>query len=343
MEKITNCGTDIPELMSTSSVGSIEWPPTSASENRKKGVFRTVIKNKADLKKILSEWSVFPFDQETSRFSARFFLDNNLLTNLDYKDRLFVDPFIEGIIPLAKTGIPELEETSIIYLGKNSPSRVSSGQVIKEELDAARNIFNSSLNNFNHIFGGYHVEILHETRKRESDLQKQFNGLYSAFGWSEEDVRKILTNPNNILAAAFDDDLLISAGIAERAQLEVGVDQTSVDLVMYEITEAATREEYRRNGIYTEVAITIMKYLAKSDVNLVYAESNLIAPGVLKSAARQGRHSVLETFDRFGFTPKPLSQHVRISGGKSDNRPPNLKNDLLVTFIPRQEIIERYG
>ena len=153
----------------------------------------------------------------------------------------------------------------------------------------------------------------------------------------------MITSRSNVLVAALNGDILVSAGMAERAQLQLERDSMPINFVMYEVTEAATREEYRGQGLYTTVAQRLMEYLAESDVNLVYAESNLLASGVIKAAQRQGRHSVLETFEEYGFTPKPLRQHVRIYGGSSDTRPHEDKNDLLVTYMTREEVQNNYG
>ena len=131
--------------------------------------------------------------------------------------------------------------------------------------------------------------------------------------------------------------------MAERAEITLIRSNERFTLVMYEITEAATREEYRGNGLYFAVALIINRLLTETNANLVFGESNLSAPGVLKAAYRQGRHSTLKNLSLLGLTEKPLRQPVRISGGINDTRPKHLKNDLLVTYLVRDELIKKHG
>lgn len=343
IENGINGGTDIPQELAVSSVGAIVWPPVEASENRKKGIFHGVIEHPAGLRMLLEEFAFFPFDERTSRYSARFFIAQQAIRQLTTQDRLLFGQYVEGIVPLEQTAAPGLGDCCMVYIGKNSDDRRSSDEKICQELQQAREIFNSYPIGITNDVHNFRFEILSDLRKRDPEIKDQFYHLYAAFGYVPDEVDEILMSPNNVIAAAFDSDILVSSGLGERAELFINRVDKKLKFVMCEVTEAATRENYRSRGLYTYVAFALMRSIAQTDAHLVYAESNLEAPGVLKAAKRQGRHSVLETFDLYGLIPRPLMQHVRISAGQNDTRPPHLKNDLLVTYLPRMELIQMYG
>ena len=132
--------------------------------------------------------------------------------------------------------------------------------------------------------------------------------------------------------------------MAERAELTIERNSRLLPFVMYEITEAATVEEHRGKGLYTNVAEELMKLLADvNEINMVYAESNMSAPGVLKAGARLGRTSSIQSAQQFGYPPRSLEQHVRISAGSHEKRPDSAKNNLLVTWMTRSQVTSRYG
>ncbi|MBI4973674.1 hypothetical protein HZC27_03640 [Candidatus Roizmanbacteria bacterium] len=340
-------GGDTPVTASTSSVGALVWPPIEASEQRKKGVLMRVLESKRDLLSIINEFNTTPFGrnekgEDITRKSGRIFVSNQALREVIGTPGEGID-VIETVVPLRKSGIPQLEDCSMVYLGSNHESRRTAPNIIAQEMEEAEGIFQSEILPSNHAYQDFEFNILTEEMKNDATIQSQYDTLYQAFGWGSEDVAKILTNENNVLVAAFRQDELVSAGLAERCEIPLERNGEEIPFVMYEITEAATKQEYRGNGLYTQVAIKLMEYLATTDVNLAYAESNLQAPGVLKSAHRQGRHSGIESAREFGLPARPLEQHVRISAGTRDVRPESEKNDLLVTFMPREEILQQYG
>ncbi len=345
-------GSDIPAA-TESSVGSIKWPPTDASEQRKKGISHFVLETSNDAMRVMKEFMDLPFgihreeQVPITRISGRIFIANSALKEeIDREHRtgdLTLIHQIEAIVPLAGTGVAELEDCSMVYLGKNDTARRSDPAQLEKELHIADAFFHEELNPDRHSYDDFEFNVLDKKEKVDPLIEKQYIALYAAFGWSADNVRALLGSKNNVMIAAFKGNELVSAGMAERAYIKVERKGQEIPLVMYEITEAATKEEYRGNGLYTQVAIQLMKTLARTDVHLIYAESNLLAPGVLRSAHRQGRYSAIDSALTFGLQPRALEQHVRISGGSNDTRPEHEKNDLLVTFMSRNDIISRYG
>ncbi len=337
-------GSDIPSEAIPSSVGPLSWPPTIDIENnRKRGMFRRVIENGPMLEKLVGRFSKFELSEDVSRISARIFVTDSALRETLGKNPEQIDPLVEAIIPLKGSGIPELDDVLLIYLGKNSDSRTLPQEEVNNEISRAKEIFSLEEPPRYHSYEGIDFTVLDPGLRQDAEIQNQFADLYSAFGWQVDDVAKILNNQDNLLVAAFNQGLLISTGMAEKAVVPLIRGDKRFDLIMYEITEAATREKYRGNGLYLAVALIINRLLADGDANLVFGESNLSAPGVLKAAYRQGRHSALRNLNEYGISEKPLRQPVRISGGINDNRPQHLKNDLLVTYLVREDLIKRHG
>ncbi len=326
-----------------SSVGRAVWPPEEATEQRKKGILNRVLETADDLSSIITEFQNMPFDEATTRYTARIFVTDSLLKRKDIKAAIC--EYVEAILPLASCGIPDLEDCCMVYIGKNADTRKADPQELQHQLKFAKEVYSGeSASKEKNSVNGYRIEQVADEMKKDANLQHQYAELYQAFGWNEDQVVELLTNHSNTLVAAFDGDRLISAGMAERAELTIERNSRLLPFVMYEITEAATVEEHRGKGLYTNVAEELMKLLADvNEINMVYAESNMSAPGVLKAGARLGRTSSIQSAQQFGYPPRSLEQHVRISAGSHEKRPDSAKNNLLVTWMTRSQVTSRYG
>jgi len=331
-------GGDIP-LTPTSSVGEVVYPPVPASEGRKKGIFPAVVTLPADLLNLTDEFNQLPLDGETSRISVRYFVKNAVLSNLSPKDRTTIAPFVEGIVKLTGDG-RAFQDCSILYLGKNADTRHTQPDVFQAELNTALNTFSSPPGKKEYDYSLYTFKEITKEDKENPAIIDQYTELYKAFGWTREQVITILQNPTSILLGTFDGDKLVSSGMAERAEFTIERNGEKNKFVMYEITEAATENEYRGRGLYTKVATELMKILATTDIDLLYGESNMLSEAVIKTAHSLGRTSSLESLNEFGFPPRFLEQHVRISGGPNDNRLPDEKNDLLPTYMTRDKLLQ---
>lgn len=325
-----------------SSVGRAVWPPEEATEQRKKGILNRVLETTEDVVDTIMEFRKMPFDETTTRYTARIFVTDSLLKREDIKAE--IREYVEAIVPLAGCGIPDLEDCCMVYIGKNADTRRADPQEMENQLRDAEEIYSGeSASKEKNGMNGYKIAHVTDEMRMDAGLQHQYAKLYQAFGWNEDQVVELLTNASNTLVAAFDGDMLISAGMAERAGLTVVRNNKELPFVMYEITEAATVEEYRGKGLYTSVAKEIMRTLAGGDGNLVYAESNLSARGVLLAGRRQGRTSAIQSAQQFGYPPRSLEQHVRISAGSHEDRPDSAKNNLLVTWMTQSQVETTYG
>jgi|GEM_PF-2167881 len=343
IENTPGNGYDIPRDPAPSSVGNIEYPPGPASEQRRKGIFHSVIEQSGDFVELSQDLAAFPFDAETTRYSIRTFVTANALLALSPSQRASVTPFVEGIIPLHGCGNDAFEDVCLVYTGRNHPSRITPPDEAAEAIERVNRIFHHDLPPPTSSAGQLSYAILSEDDREDPRVLADMAGLYRAFGWEPDDVTSLLTNRHNVLIAARDEGHIVSTGMAERAEIPVRRAANTIPFIMYELTEAATLPSHRGRGIYTQVAAELMSYLSRTDVNLAYAESNVRAEGVLRAGKRLGRRTSTDALASFGFPPRLLERHVRISEGPGDNRPEDAKNDLLPTYLTRYQLLNVHG
>jgi hypothetical protein len=355
--------TDIPSTPDTSSVGFTGWPPQEASEQRKKAIYPDVIENAEDLSIILRELHAMPFDAKTTRYSIRAFISRNAFAQAIQTDPLLYE-YTEGAIDLAGIERPELEDTVIAYFGKNNGARRTAPDLYTERIARVRDVYQSERyapREPRFEIPGFTIDQLAPKDTIEPAIIDQYAHLYKAFGRSREDVEEMLVSPTNIHVAAFYDTVpslqdieaganpkaisreLVSAGIGELSQVTIRRNGIPYSIRFAEVTEAATREDFRGSGLYTIVANNLNRILASHNLDFVMAESNASAPGVIMAARLQGRSTSLEVLDQFGLPERLLEQHVRIFEGSKDMRPETEKNDLVPTFMTRQTLQKRYG
>ncbi len=334
---------DVPDIQTglTSSVGAL-WPPGRASFEREKGIYTpAVVRSSLHMGVILGEIdrAVASFRGDgITRVSYRAVIDSAYLAAAREQNP-YIDSLIEAQFSLNGTQ-PAFESTSLVYLGANHESRqpLEIPRLVRNVEDA----FQCEPIPPSEILGratdqGYDLSVL------TNDIPKvtvdQVSALYERFEWTRDEVVEILTKPTNLVAVASKDGEIVSAGIAEMVSVPIGGDT----LRIVEITEAATREDHARKGLYTAVSTRLLLDLAQrsqrlevlgGSIDLVYGECNGNAPGVLKTARLQGR--------RFAFEYGPdgvLFQHVPIKGVEKITR----YNDLFPTAINTAELHRRYG
>ena len=348
MKKIENGknGFDVPTSF-VSSIGEVVWPPRETNNERLKGIYPFPIMDLNQLNLLLGDFSILP-DGNSSRISARALindavlrdLSNNKLINQEYLG------FIESIIPLAGAG-DGFDNFCLVYLGRNKPERQLPREIKEEHFRRAFAIFNGD----KQVIGktdrnlpeNFELLIIDENLRSDPDIQRMYFNLYSTFGWNEDEVKALLLNPANLIVAGLDKNtgIIVSSGLVEFGKIQLdGLPALSIA----EITEAATLKAYRGFGLYGKISDQLLKQLAVLDdvPHLVFGESNLDSEAVLKVAARQGRISAINTAIDYSLPDAWfLNQHVRIY---QEQRPENYPyNNLMVTFLTRQKLIEKYG
>lgn len=336
----SNGGFDIPTEF-TSSIGASIWPPIETNNERLKGIYPQVIETPEELEKFLKEFESLEFKNAT-RISARAIISSNSLSlNLDGIQ------YIETLIPLTDCGIPQLHDCLLIYIGKNQPNRRTPSEILGFQYEQAYKIFFESQLLKKDVPVGFTITHLTEEEKINERVLQMYYNLYSLFGWSADEVVKMLKNPNNLLFTARNDkDEIVCSAIAEQGKMSFFRNNEEVVLSLVEITEAATLPDYRGNGLYQALSDKILEFIAQhKKPHLIYGELNLDAPAVLKVAAKQGRIPALLTAKQYQLSKSWfLEQHVVIYQDQDLPRSENYPyNNLMVAFLPQKLLIERYG
>ncbi|PIS09264.1 hypothetical protein COT75_02405 [Candidatus Beckwithbacteria bacterium CG10_big_fil_rev_8_21_14_0_10_34_10] len=336
----------------TSSIGGL-WPPQIASFDRLKGIYiPSIIEKEGKLGEFIGQLrrsSLRPeFGNVFSRLSWRMIIDQGLL-----KDSVSqLGDYLEAVIPLSETQAC-FSASALVYVGINHHKRQPLAEEVagyKENLreicgSQERRLIETVMNRCEDK--GYQIGVIDlpkEGKEREEIIDK-IHVLYTRFGWRREEVEAILNNPNNIIGIARFGQEIVSAGIAEMAQVPVGENT----LRIIELTEAATRLDHARNGLYTAVSAGLLIEIADrslrgqildGEVDIVFGECNGNALGVLKTAKIQGRTFCWEIGALFNYPQSGmLPQHVPISGAERQTK----YNDLFPAFLTKEKLINIYG
>lgn len=344
---------------SVSSIGP-KWPPVRASFERIKGIYTPGIINslahfEQDFFPCFSEYLESPLFGEKSpegytRISLRAIVSNDLVIDLPEKYR----GFVEAIVPLTGTH-QSFENSSIVYFGANHESRLSDDHRLEQnwsnlmmasklEAKSPDAMMQKPLEN------GYELDVVENTGDPDNFLVRQVFNLIKRFEYSVDDTRRILADPTFTLGIAKKNGEIVAVGLAETNEIEIGGET----LILVELTEASTHVDHLHKGLYSGIATTLLKHLsARSnemgfngrEVDMIYGESNGSAPGVLITAARQGRTFSTDVCRIFGYEGKGvLPLHVPIldpdedSAGSEINR----NNNLFPSFISRETLYNLY-
>lgn len=339
-------GASIENKNITSSIGGL-WPPERSSFERVKGIYTPeIIQTKAQLLVLLDVFNkaVNSLSVETglTRCSLRALINKELLSEV----MQLLQPVIEAVIPLDS----QFNGVLLVYLGHNHASRQPSNEDRIEQLQNIETAWQRPfINPFDSIQRvvdqGYSLSLLDSEFKEDPSILAQMDELYQRFGWSKAQVESILHNPSNIVTIASQAGQIVSAVIGEIASIPIGHQL----LRMVEVTEAATKHDFQRRGLYAGISTQLLLEIARlsqlrqindGEVDLVFGEINAQAPGALNVAVSQGRNFVLQTSQELGFPNAGiLSQHVPISNG--DKR--TSYNDLLPAYLTRNELYQLYG
>lgn len=333
-------GADVPQhITGTSSIGGF-GEPSPSSFNRYKGIHEHYVSDQSGLSVYLREFyrATEKLDtQECTRVQHRALISNDLIREGVKDGQIWID-FVESIIPVN-------DQQSIIYLSKNAPSRQlhpSDNDKVQENLSVLEQISFRPYQKTIELVKekGYSVSILNNEERTGSmldDTVRQLYALYERFGWNEEDIRELCNNPNNTIGIVRHKGKIVSAGIAERAELVI--DGQTISMV--EITEAATDAEHINRGLYAAVSCNLLLDLANGEnvPDVVFGECNTLSKGVLIVAKAQGRVSAKETMELFGIQRTgELNQQVPIndpSGTRASEY-----NNLMPMSLTKEQLLQ---
>lgn len=329
---------DVEMVTDTSSIGGFGEPKQS-SFFRLKGIHQHFIESNSGLDQYLREFysARNKINSEFTRVQHRGLIHPDLIHEGVSKGREWVN-YIESIVPLNNDQV-------FIYLSYNSPTRQLDPldkPVIMENLSTLDKIsFRPYRTTIQYVQEkGYEVCVLNyderEGRQQDETIFQLYT-LYERFGWEKEDVRQLCVNQNNTIGVVRHKGKIVSAGIAERANLRIS-DQ---DISIVEITEAATDAEHINRGLYSAVSASLLLNLSQSTSipDVTFGECNTLSRGVLIVAKSQGRLSAMETMRAFGINRTgELVQQVPINDpfGVRHSR----YNNLMPMSITREELLK---
>ncbi len=317
-------------MSSASSIGAA-WPPVSASFERMRGFYdHTVIETGEDVATFLDTYQQvtddFANQEALTRLSIRFVAQSRQLRILEASG-----VSLEGAIPLANT--PGLV---LAYAGQNKPERTVQEQHMQTHLQNIQTVVDTPHLSHHHEVSFTRGVISPNTPEAvRTQLEPHFLDLYGIFGYGPSEVHELLANPANTIMYAERDGQIISTAMAEHASILIGRLGT---LNLVEITEASTRPEYRRQGLYAAVSgLLVQQVLAEGipgGIHAIYGESNAGMPGVMHAAVQNGRRFAVQDRDvynlqnpHFGILP----QNVYVHDGQETRQ----YNDFAVSYVPQ--------
>ena len=305
------------ELSTTSSIGAC-WPPEATTQERRRGLYDHAVMTMEDVQAFAERYheeaQIMRDDPGTSRLSIRLVANVEMVAELErqgvpVEGALQFSWFPEGETPYSNGAQPR---HALVYTGENTLERdlssPQSAQTMPELPTAPRPVrsrrqlqedaahVNSRL-----IESGLDPIEYHEItggEVRALELADSFMPLWSeTFGYDREEIEAILTNPDNhIVYAQNEQGGIVSVAMAELDSISVeGVGRVN----LAEITEASTLAEYQGHGLYGIASGLLLLRLGlvsragltsgTGPLHLVYGESNLSSPGVLLAANHNGR------------------------------------------------------
>lgn len=321
--------------VSESGTSSIDasWPPEPGSNDRIRGFYDQPLDDSTleEFTTAYEEACQVMNEEDVSRVTLRAVGEPSMVRELEERGVT-----VEAAMPLY--GAP-YQGLHLIYAGSNASER----QATEDELKTHTAVIDEA--KAKHEARGVNTqatpaELSAEVFQGHPDGidEATFEGLlelYGAFGLSPEQVEEIVTNPNNTIAllkAA--QNKVVSTVLAEQARIPI-VGQ-SRDLVIAEVTEAATLPERRGEGLYTLLSRILVSHVVsdtETPLNALYGESNLSSVGVIYAAAKNSRNfshhdrtALASTNPYFGILPQNFKVHDGV-----DTRP---YNDFALSYHP---------
>ncbi|MEO5627470.1 MAG: hypothetical protein ABIQ89_01120 [Candidatus Saccharimonadales bacterium] len=315
-----------------SSVGAV-WPPIVSSNERLKGFYDNPVVTEGSLDTFINDFTSYiakaEDGAETSRLSIRLVANSGALAVLNS-----AGINVEGALPIRGQ-----DELLMVYTAWNSHERTVPDTTLEQHGQLLGNIAANATAGFDAVAKlteqGFSPQVVDRTTSTitKQSLIPKFTELYSVFGYDEADVETIFNNPNNTVAYVEDAEGIVSTVMAERAIIPL---EDFGNLEVVEITEAITRPSARGRGLYAGVSGFLTGSIMADSGNLphiIYGESNLAAPGVLKAAHSNGRrfnHLDASTHNHKALGFGILQQSFKVEDGTEQRA----FNDFALTYIP---------
>lgn len=281
------------------------------------------------------------FTGDLTRNMARVVITEDILRN--HKEELEdLLPDMEIIIPLKESGIKELEDYYQVTFSRNDPSRQTSPDQIKKELEEASQAFRNgkekegTLTSLPSIPG---VTISQLDENSGKSIKDSFTELVSSSTNESEDALEGLDNGKrvNLAATVMIEGIptTVSAVYADEDTDVVFRNGKPIEVKTYEIGGAKTKTDYGNRGLYTNLMVRMYKLLAqKKNVAFIFGYSNAENAPVMAVAGKTGRSIVTDVASELGLPIRPAMKQTVTDGKLVDE---------IVTFIPGNRLRKYYG
>ncbi|TDO06521.1 hypothetical protein EV580_6615 [Mycobacterium sp. BK086] len=302
----------------TSSIGAC-WPPEAASNNRIRGFFPTAIENAQGVAGFAEQFSEQIEDATrtgVTRVTIRFVGNRDAVMALhDHDIRC------EGVLPLH--GLPNY---GIVYAAWISPDRAVDDETFDRHhqlISATRAPQDPEKHPRSGLKErGYRLHLIPPSTpdgERTSAAPPLYE-IFETFGFSPEGVHNLLSDHNNTIAYITDQQgNVASTAVAENGRIQINGIGT---LNLYEITEGATVQRLRGNGLYQALTWELVQFIKQTStehVHAIYGESNLASKGVVYAARRNSRRFVSEEAHHYEMHHNPsfgiLAQNFKVFDG----------------------------
>ncbi len=312
-----------------SSIGIIGEPTFDERNERIKWFLTTPISSEQELEKELRKFKELIKEEGVNRVTARVFLEKKLSESAQIKEYKEAEITLNG----------KFNDFNLVYLGLNTKERKESRYLREAEVHAAKMIdreekdtnYNESIER--QIKKNIEIKVGNILDVDVTNILELYKEAYKeryTFGLNHENISSLLNNKNNIKAIAVDRDKVVSIGVAEVCNVKVG----NENFRFAELSDAATYNNYSKQGLYGATSSALMKELAEQEVDLVYGEARSAHIGVNIVCRRTGR--------RFSGL---LQKHCKISGPKDFNEISDYEN-LNVWAIEKKSLknlVEEYN
>ena len=295
------------------SVGA-SWPPAYDRHNRRvKGFCPSFIRSDADLRGMFGETAAAEREaSHSTRTTVRAFVRSGLVEELRREVGCGSKYGLEAHFD-AGNAFPKHH---LAYFGCNHPLRMPDAGVLQNELGSVSEVRRLEracrAGAMERVAGaGYTIGRLNGDGKREVPrLLELYREAYQeyTFQMTPETVSGMLSNGNIVIVGRDREAQVVSALIAEHAELRIGHGRVAH---LYELSDYATFRAHRGHGLITLMqmeAISAIRALGHGPEAIIYAEDRAAWAAVNRSSQRAGmdycgtlpQHCVLVSDRDFG-------------------------------------------
>ncbi|MBM3229742.1 hypothetical protein FJZ26_04890 [Candidatus Parvarchaeota archaeon] len=275
-----------------SSIGA-KWPPGFDANNRRlKGIYLSPIETQGQLGSLFTQVSkIERSNGQSTRTTFRAFLPESLAESIR-QDSGSTYP-VEAVIK-AGNAVPG---HSLVYFGKNKPSRVPSQDLRAAEQESLNTIVQNvrpvgeSRAIARATEGGYSLEVFDPALgngdiKSMLELYAEAYQVYT-FPITQQTISSMVSNGNVVFVARGADGKIASSLIAEHCEFGL---ESGTQVSMFELSDYATFKHARGNGLITALqvfAISTLRGLFGNNA-IIYSEDRAPWLAVNKSSAQAG-------------------------------------------------------